>query len=242
MFNIYLFVFIATNYIVSCNAIQIYNQCTVPGTVAITFDDGPFSYTQEIVDQFNAVNGKVTFFVNGMNFGCIYDYASALQNAFNSGHQIASHTWSHPDLILLSLEQVQEESLRLNTALQKIIGVSPTFIRPPYGSYNDATVAALNSVGFTVFSLWTLDSGDSLGITVQEQQNRLSVSTGDKDNVLFHETSEAVSRQMIPYVISWAQNRNLRMVTVGECLGMNSSTWYTSAPVASEIKNPSWVC
>jgi len=43
----------------------IYSACTTPGVVALTFDDGPFIYTQEIVDQLTAAGHKGTFFQNG---------------------------------------------------------------------------------------------------------------------------------------------------------------------------------
>ena len=43
-------------------------QCRVPGTVAITFDDGPNMYTQPILDMLNAAGMKVTFFSNGNNW------------------------------------------------------------------------------------------------------------------------------------------------------------------------------
>ena len=43
-------------------------QCSVPGTVAVTFDDGPYIYTQAILDMLNAAGMKVTFFENGNNW------------------------------------------------------------------------------------------------------------------------------------------------------------------------------
>src|SRR5947209_13775477 len=88
---------------------KVVHQCVNPNAVAITFDDGPYKYTQNIVDQFNAAGANVTFFVNGLNYGCIYDYAGALQNAYRSGHQIASHTWSHPDLTTLTNDQISTQ-------------------------------------------------------------------------------------------------------------------------------------
>ena len=42
-------------------------HCSVPGTVAITYDDGPYSFTQEVIDQFNTYGYKATFFITGNN-------------------------------------------------------------------------------------------------------------------------------------------------------------------------------
>jgi peptidoglycan/xylan/chitin deacetylase (PgdA/CDA1 family) len=43
----------------------IYTACTTPGVVALTFDDGPYIYTQSIVDQLTAAGQRATFFQNG---------------------------------------------------------------------------------------------------------------------------------------------------------------------------------
>jgi peptidoglycan/xylan/chitin deacetylase (PgdA/CDA1 family) len=51
---------------------NVYN-CNVQGQAALTFDDGPFNYDQQISGELNG--GKATFFFNGNNYGCIYDYA-----------------------------------------------------------------------------------------------------------------------------------------------------------------------
>jgi peptidoglycan/xylan/chitin deacetylase (PgdA/CDA1 family) len=45
----------------------IYNSCTTPGVVALTFDDGPYIYTQEIVNTFVGTGHQVSFFQNGLS-------------------------------------------------------------------------------------------------------------------------------------------------------------------------------
>ncbi|KAL1923619.1 uncharacterized protein VTP21DRAFT_8599 [Calcarisporiella thermophila] len=113
---------------------RVYTKCARPGTFAITFDDGPYIYTEQLVDWLNKNKFVATFFVNGDNWGSIYDYAAVLRKAYNAGHLIASHTWSHADLTKLSTTQIRTEMTRLEAALKKILGVRPTFMRPPYGS------------------------------------------------------------------------------------------------------------
>lgn len=68
------------------------NQCTTPGTIALTFDDGPYQYTAELLDLLSKNGARGTFFVNGQNFANIYDYAGVVQRMHNEGHQIGSHT------------------------------------------------------------------------------------------------------------------------------------------------------
>ena len=88
--------------VTSVGPLRVIENCVIPNAVAITFDDGPYKYTSEIAQQFTRVGGRVTFFVNGLNYGCIYEQAEAVKAAFDAGHQIGSHTWSHPHLTALS--------------------------------------------------------------------------------------------------------------------------------------------
>lgn len=46
----------------------IYN-CVVNGDIAITFDDGPYTFTADLLDKFKAHNATATFFITGNNLG-----------------------------------------------------------------------------------------------------------------------------------------------------------------------------
>jgi peptidoglycan/xylan/chitin deacetylase (PgdA/CDA1 family) len=70
----------------------IINGCTVPGTVSLAFDDGPYIYTNQVLDMLDAAGMKGTFFVNGQNYDSIYNYIPTIQRMYNEGHQVASHT------------------------------------------------------------------------------------------------------------------------------------------------------
>ena len=50
-----------------------------------------------------------------------------------SGHQIAVHTWSHPYLTTLTNEQVIAELGWTKKVIKDILGVTPSYMRPPYG-------------------------------------------------------------------------------------------------------------
>lgn len=68
-------------------------QCAKPGVIALAYDDGPHQFTSELVDILDAAGAKATFFWTGTLYGCIYGQANAVRKAYDSGHQIASHTW-----------------------------------------------------------------------------------------------------------------------------------------------------
>lgn len=67
--------------------------CSKPGVLALAYDDGPYQLTSELVDILDEAGAKATFFWTGTLYGCIYDGADAVKKAYESGHQIASHTW-----------------------------------------------------------------------------------------------------------------------------------------------------
>ena len=68
-------------------------KCTSPGMLALAYDDGPYQYTSKLVDVLDKAGAKGTFFWTGTLYGCIYKEADAVKKAFQSGHQVASHTW-----------------------------------------------------------------------------------------------------------------------------------------------------
>ena len=106
-----------------------------------TFDDGPTNVTSTLLDYLDSVNQKTTFFEIGSQ---VADNYLLTQREYASGHQIADHTWSHPDLTQLSPEQVYAELLWTIYVIQASIGQIPKYFRPPYGFINNnvRTVAA----------------------------------------------------------------------------------------------------
>ena len=72
----------------------IISSCTVPGTVALTFDDGPYIYTPSILDTLQSNGVTATFFVNGVNWADINsaDSQASVRRMVDEGHQIGSHS------------------------------------------------------------------------------------------------------------------------------------------------------
>lgn len=44
-------------------------HCQNPGTIALTFDDGPYNYTSHVLDVLASYGAKATFFITGNNLG-----------------------------------------------------------------------------------------------------------------------------------------------------------------------------
>ncbi|KAK0214302.1 carbohydrate esterase family 4 protein [Armillaria fumosa] len=214
-------------------------SCTVPNTVALTFDDGPYIYSQNIVDLLDAKGAKGTFFVNGNNYGCIYGDTerAAIQNAYSKGHQVASHTWRHLDLATLT----GDASLStVDPALEKILGVKVAFMRPPYGSYNPAVLQVAGAHNQSVI-IWDFDSGDSVGETAANSEKDYDAIVAKHPSTILtlnHETVETTSTTVLPHALDDLIGAGYKLVTVAECLGMQP---YLSVGAPS-VQDATWTC
>ncbi|KAF9103248.1 hypothetical protein BGX29_003630 [Mortierella sp. GBA35] len=242
-------------------------NCVVPGTYSISYDDGPSEYTNELLDILDKEQVKVTFFVNGNNNGCIYSptVRDAIKRAYNSGHQIASHTWSHQALTTLTVEQITTEMRRIERALLDIIGVVPRYMRPPYGdgtfgngNANDVKVqSTLKNLGY-VITTWDIATGDAdiddtqppyrltdAELARLEQANVTNVVNDDPKGAnhmqLMHDTYQRTVTQLTPWSIGYVKGLGYKLVTVAECLGdTDPRNWYQT--FAAPAVNPPTTC
>lgn len=131
-------------------------HCTIAGKVALTFDDGPYLYTSDLLDLLKTKGVKATFFIVGNNGGKgqINDpktgYPALIQRMYNDGHQIGSHTWSHQDLSTLTKQQRFDQISKNEIAINDILGFFPTYLRPPYMSCNADCLTDLGNLGYHV--------------------------------------------------------------------------------------------
>ncbi|MFI9239644.1 polysaccharide deacetylase family protein [Streptomyces sp. NPDC053079] len=70
------------------------------------------------------------------------------------GNGVDNHTLTHPNLRTLSADAQRREICGQQDALEKRFGSRPALFRPPYGNYNDATLAAAGSCGVRALVLW----------------------------------------------------------------------------------------
>jgi len=219
---------------------QVITSCTKPNMAALTFDDGPYSYIFNISQQLIAAGAKGTFFWNGNNYRCIYTDESVkrVKYIYDKGHQVASHTWAHKNLTTLTFDQIHDEMWRVEQALQRLVGVTPAFMRPPYGSYNDLVREVAEQRGQKVV-IWDFDSGDSTGSTAAQSNAAYdALAERHPSNVLAlnHEVYEQTVHVVLPHAIKTLQDAGYKLVTVAECLGEKPYQSIT-APV-----NGSWTC
>ncbi|GAN07630.1 chitin deacetylase [Mucor ambiguus] len=197
-----------------------------PNHVAITYDDGPYDFTLALVNLLNSKNVKATFFVNGKNFIDLesnQEGQKAIKKAYETGHQIASHTLSHKDLDVISGEEFDSEITELERIVHDLIGVKPAFIRPPYGNANEDTVSKLESRGYSVIK-WSTDTKDYDTHDLQQEmanvKNSFNSSSSDEGYItLSHDVYEQTTTELTEALIEYTKSQGFEFATVADCIG-----------------------
>jgi len=220
-------------------------SCTQPNTIALTFDDGPFQYTNELLDTLKAANIHATFFINGQNYWPELkddkEKQAVIGRAAAEGHQIASHTWEHliPEVNGVIDRQATLESLGLVESLvYDNAGKYPTYFRAPKGEIDEATVNLFESFGYKVIQ-WDTDTNDwnneVNGVKYKNYNARVKYVkkfltdeyNQKKPNylVLMHDVQPHTVQKIVPYIIQSKLFSEYKFVTVAECLGDPTGGW-----------------
>ena len=131
--------------------------------VAITFDDGPDPiYTPQYLDILARYGAKATFFDLGSQIDAGTDYVALAKRCVQEGHQVASHTYSHSDLLTLDDAARADEITRSLEAVSNACGTPTDVIRPPYGNFYGSSFLAYLRLGgnLAYTAYWGLDSQD----------------------------------------------------------------------------------
>ena len=179
--------------------------------VALTFDDGPNpATTNQALDTLSKYGIKATFFVLGKN---VSGNEEILKRMKSDGHVIGNHSWSHPVLSKLSLDEAKKQITDTEDALTKVLGSSSKLMRPPYGAITDDI---RNSLDLS-FIMWDVDSLDwkskneaSILTEIQRQVRNGSI-------ILMHDI-HAETVNALPKIIDYLKEQGYHFVTVPEML------------------------
>jgi peptidoglycan/xylan/chitin deacetylase (PgdA/CDA1 family) len=105
-------------------------------------------------------NVKITFFLTGK---WIKENPDLARQIVADGHEIANHTFTHPDMRHLSDAAISKELADTEALLAETTGASSRpFFRPPFGAYDERVLRLAVGAGYLPI-YWTLDSLDSVG-------------------------------------------------------------------------------
>ncbi|KAI9478849.1 MAG: hypothetical protein EXX96DRAFT_572467 [Benjaminiella poitrasii] len=126
------------------------------GLWGLTYDDGPSDVSPTLYNFLKTTNQKATLFMIGAN---VIKYPATVKRAFDEGHELAIHTWTHNYMTTLSNEQIIAELKWTELAIKEITGFSPRLFRPPYGDIDNRVRDIATALGF-VSVIWDHDTND----------------------------------------------------------------------------------
>jgi peptidoglycan/xylan/chitin deacetylase (PgdA/CDA1 family) len=184
--------------------------------LALTFDDGPGPYTQQLVATLNRLHVHATFFAIGEEERY---FSPGTVAELHSGDVIGDHTETHPMLASLSAHDQHEQLAEQIARIELLDGPRPRLFRPPYGSFNATTFKLLRKLHLLMV-LWSTDTEDyrTPGVAAIVQNALAGARPGAI--ILMHDAggnrSETIAA--LPAIIQGLRKRGLEPVTVPRLL------------------------
>ncbi|KAI1206568.1 uncharacterized protein F4807DRAFT_470052 [Annulohypoxylon truncatum] len=223
--------------------------CANPGQIALTFNEGPSEWTQTILDALDHYDFKGTFFIAGSAPTDPNNNSSArhtnvddpgtgwpalLSRIHESGHQIASHTYTHARLDGDGgAEALVNEMVYNEMALRNAFGLIPAYMRPPYGVWRDPNVREqLEGLGYHVI-MHNLDTHDyehdgpeEILKSVDMFNDIVRIDGNGSYIVQMQDSRQWTAMVLVPAILESMVQRGYQGVTVGECLDDAFFYWY----------------
>lgn len=128
-----------------------------PGQIALTYDDGPNDpHTLRLLDVLVEHQAKATFFLIGRYVKQRPEIVRAIQAA---GHTIGNHTYTHPNLVLVSAAKLKQELSDCRKALEDAIGAPAPLFRPPFGGRRPNVLRTIRAMGMEPV-MWSVTAFD----------------------------------------------------------------------------------
>ena len=180
--------------------------------IYLTFDDGPYKYTDRLLDILKKHNAKATFFVTGQYPA----YLDCIAREKKEGHAIGLHTMTHDfDRIYRSSEDFWQDYGEIQAIVKEQTGSETRLMRFPGGSSN--TISNFNpgimtrltqeaeDKGYVYFD-WNVtsgDAGDTSDSSVILENCKRGVESNHISVILCHDVKE-YTVDMVDDFLTWA--------------------------------------
>jgi cellulose synthase/poly-beta-1,6-N-acetylglucosamine synthase-like glycosyltransferase/peptidoglycan/xylan/chitin deacetylase (PgdA/CDA1 family)/spore germination protein YaaH len=207
-----------------------------PHKLALTFDDGPDPvWTPKILAVLKKYDVKATFMVIGEE---AQDYPGLLKEYVRQGHEIANHTFTHPDISEISDFQLRSELNLTERLFAAKLGIQPLFFRPPYSidqepDTNDQAAPAyrIQQMGYTIIGD-KIDTNDwdehprkspqEIVSSVLEQLQDMKTASWKRGSIiLMHDGGgdRSATVAALPLLITTLRAKGYQLVNVSDLMG-----------------------
>ncbi|MEG1989510.1 MAG: polysaccharide deacetylase family protein [Clostridia bacterium] len=180
--------------------------------LAITFDDGPGKFTDDLVEELKKRNVPATFFILGTS---TKEYGNLL-NKISQDNEIGIHGYSHKLFTKLTNEDILKEIQKTEEIIAEKTNIAPKIIRVPYGALNNRVRDLLKDNGYISLT-WTVDSKDWSYRNIDKTYNHVLKHVHGNEIILMHDiykTSVIAAIKLIDYY----KANGYMFVTVSEFL------------------------
>jgi peptidoglycan-N-acetylglucosamine deacetylase len=180
--------------------------------LALTFDDGPGPYTQQLVEVLNRYHVHATFFAIGEEER-YFSAGTALE--LRSGDVVGDHTETHPMMASLSAREQHEELFEQIARIELLGGPRPRLFRPPYGSFDARTLQLLHKLRLLMV-LWSTDTSDYSLPGVPAIVHSALAGAHPGAIILMHDAGGDRSQTVaaLPAIIEGLRKKGLQPVTI----------------------------
>ena len=204
------------------------------GVWALTYDDGPARTTGTVLDNLKKHDMKATFFMLSQQIDSSKKFPEFAMRESKEGHDVASHSYTHPQVPKLSASQRAREIGGAVEVFEKVLGKRPDFFRLPYGAgVSVPSIRADIANACMVHAFWnvdTLDWHDKDPELIYQRSVKQIESLG-RGIILFHDIhaqSVAASEMLMRYL----KEKGVRMVTLSEIVKeINGDKNWSCTPV-----------
>jgi len=112
--------------------------------LALTFDDGPSAWTPLVLDLLREYDTRATFFVIGAR---VRERPNDVKRIVAEGHELGSHTLTHPRLTEIDDDEVRAEISGGLDALEEVLGERPRLFRAPGFHADDRVLRIVDELG-----------------------------------------------------------------------------------------------
>ena len=182
--------------------------------IALTFDDGPSAHTRGILKILKQRRVAATFFVVGSQ---VQARPKLVKRAAAQGHQIANHSYNHPNLARSSPNRITSELRKTNRLIRKLTGSGPCAFRAPYGAESASVIRVAKSEGMITVN-WNVDPRDWATPGTSAIIHRTVSATRAGSVLLLHDGggNRKQTAAALPKIIHKLRKSGYKFVTVAE--------------------------
>lgn len=194
-----------------CTVTVIDNPTIETKLVALTFDNGPGPYTEEILSALDAFGVKATFFLLGKNVQANPKIAALYKN---TEHEIGNHTFENNSLNTASVADISKSLAKTDAAIINAVGREATVLRAPDANLSQRLMATF--LDARPFIGWSSIIPDMVpGATKEKVHDETLKAAYDTAILVLHESSEATGECLYDLLKEMILS-GYRFVTVSE--------------------------